>query len=222
VRCPAHPVALRLLAAARAAGIDGIVAPSANRFGRISPTTAAHVREELGEAVAVVLDGGPCAVGIESTIVDVSGAAPRVLRPGMITEAAIAECLGTPLGAADASAPRVSGALPAHYAPRTPLLLLAAADCAPRVLARLTTGAHIALLASRAVVQAVGAHAALRSVIAAADADGYARTLYANLRALDAADCTLIVIEATPSAEAWRGIADRLQRAAQGHSLPPA
>ena len=222
VRCPAHPVALRLLHAARAAGIDGIVAPSANRFGRISPTTAAHVREELGDAIAVVLDGGACEVGIESTIVDLTGPVPRVLRPGMITAAALAECLGAPLGAADASAPRVSGALPAHYAPRTPLLLLAAADCAPRVLARLTAGERVALLASQATLQAVGPHAGLSSVTAAPDADAYARTLYAHLRGLDAANCTLIVVEAPPPGEAWRGIADRLQRAAQGHSLPPA
>ncbi len=221
IRCPAHPVALGLLHAARAAGIDGIVAPSANRFGRISPTTAAHVREELGNAVAIVLDGGPCDVGIESTIVDLTGPAPRVLRPGMITGAALAECLGAPLGAADATAPRVSGALPAHYAPRTPLVLLAAAECKTHAQARLAAGDRVALLASAHTAQTLGAHAGLRSVTAASDADGYARTLYANLRALDAAGCALIVVEAPPSGAAWHGIADRLQRAAQGHTLLP-
>jgi L-threonylcarbamoyladenylate synthase len=222
VRCPAHPVALRLLAAARAAGIDGIVAPSANRFGRISPTTAAHVREELGDAVAVVLDGGPCAVGIESTIADVSAAEPRVLRPGMLTAQDIADCLGSALGHADAAAPRVSGALPAHYAPRTPLVLLAGGDCANHVHQRLAAGERVAVLAGTGLVQSLGAHAGLRTLTAAPDADGYARALYANLRELDAAGCALIVVEAPPPGAAWRGIADRLQRAAQGHSLPPA
>jgi L-threonylcarbamoyladenylate synthase len=216
VRCPAHPVALRLLRAAREAGIDGLVAPSANRFGRISPTTAAHVREELGDAVALVLDGGPCEVGIESTIVDLSGAAPRVLRPGMITAEAIEECLGAATAAAGAGAPRVSGALPAHYAPATPLELLPTADCAARVHALLAGGHRVGVLASAATLHAVGADPRLLAVIAPDTPEAFARALYASLRELDASACARLVVEAPPDAPAWRGIADRLLRASRG------
>jgi len=213
VRCPAHPVALRLLRAARAAGIDGIVAPSANRFGRISPTTAAHVREELADAVAMVLDGGPCAVGIESTIVDVSGERPRVLRPGMITEEDVADCLGAALDEATAAAPRVSGALPSHYAPVTPLELLDADHCAARVRILLGSGQRVALLASANTLRALGVAADLLAVPAPVTPEAYARTLYSSLRELDAAGCARIVVETPPPGAAWRGITDRLRRA---------
>ncbi len=213
VRCPAHPVALRLLRAARAAGIDGIVAPSANRFGRISPTTAAHVREELAGAVAMVLDGGPCAVGIESTIVDVSGARPRVLRPGMITEEDVADCLGAGLGEATAAAPRVSGALPSHYAPVTPLELLDSAHCVARVRTLLDGGQRVALLASAATLRALGTVPGLLALPAPATPETYARTLYASLRDLDGGGCARILVETPPPGAAWRGITDRLRRA---------
>jgi L-threonylcarbamoyladenylate synthase len=213
VRCPAHPVALRLLRAARAAGIDGIVAPSANRFGRISPTTAAHVREELADAVAMVLDGGPCAVGIESTIVDVSGERPRVLRPGMITEEDAADCLGAGLGEATAVAPRVSGALPSHYAPVTPLELLDSAHCVARARALLGGGQRVALLAPAATLRALGAAAGLLAMPAPAASEAYARSLYASLRALDSGGCARILVETPPPGAAWRGITDRLRRA---------
>lgn len=214
VRCPDHPLALALLRAAASVGIDGIVAPSANRFGRISPTTAAHVVEELGAAVAVVLDGGPCVVGIESTIVDLSSGAPRVLRPGMITEDEIAHCVGATPMPAPADAPRVSGALPAHYAPRTPLELVTA-DCAARVRALQAQGERVGLFASAQVV----ASEVEERVIAPADPADYARALYATLRALDASACTRIVVEAPPELPAWQGIRDRLQRAAQGSGV---
>lgn len=213
VRCPDHRLALALLRAAATVGIDGIVAPSANRFGRISPTTAAHVVEELGAAVAVVLDGGPCAVGIESTIVDLSSGRPRVLRPGMITEADIARVLGAATAPASADAPRVSGALPAHYAPRTPLDLVAG-DCAAHVRALQAAGERVGLFAS---AQVATASAALGPcVMAPAEPAAYARALYATLRALDASACTRIVVEAPPDLPAWLGIRDRLLRAAQG------
>jgi L-threonylcarbamoyladenylate synthase len=213
VRCPAHPVALRLLRAARAAGIDGIVAPSANRFGRISPTTAAHVREELADAVAMVLDGGPCAVGIESTIVDVSGERPRVLRPGMITEEDVADCLGAGLGEATAISPRVSGALPSHYAPLTPLELLDSAHCVARARALLGGDQRVALLAPAATLRALGAAAGLLAMPAPATPEAYARSLYASLRALDSGGCARILVETPPPGAAWRGITDRLRRA---------
>ena len=123
VRIPGHPLALQLL---RAFGA-GIAAPSANRFGRISPTTAQHVRDELGDRVALVLDGGACQVGIESTILDLSATAPRILRPGRVSPSALASVLGAwPVTGAAADGPRVSGSLEAHYAPTTPLELVTA------------------------------------------------------------------------------------------------
>ncbi|MEO8003262.1 MAG: L-threonylcarbamoyladenylate synthase, partial [Betaproteobacteria bacterium] len=120
VRVPSHPVAQQLLRAFN----GGIAGPSANRFGRLSPTTAAHVREELGAAVDLVLDGGPCEVGIESTIVDVTRATPAVLRPGRITALQIEEALATAVGDTAPGRPRVSGSLDSHYAPQLPLTLV--------------------------------------------------------------------------------------------------
>jgi len=131
LRCPSHPVAQALLSAFKG-GQGGIAAPSANRFGHVSPTTAQHVREEFGSSVEV-LDGGPCEVGIESTIIDLSRGFAALLRPGHITPRQIADVLGVaprlPDGS-DATAPRASGTLKAHYAPRTPLALLTLDDIA--------------------------------------------------------------------------------------------
>lgn len=219
VRCPDHPLAHALLEAAQAAGIDGIVAPSANRFGRLSPTSAAHVIEELGAAVAVVLDGGSCAVGIESTIVDVSGGVPRVLRPGMITDDDIRACtgaIGTPDD--DTVPPRVAGALPAHYAPRTPLELVAPEHYVARVAALRATGEVVGLFAPPAILAACapGAHAVAAPTAPAA----YARALYATLRTLDAGECRRIVVAMPPAGAAWQGIRDRLTRAARGSQAP--
>ena len=129
VRCPAHPVAQSLLKTARAHGVLGVAAPSANRFGRVSPTTAAHVAEEfaeLGDEQLLILDGGACPVGIESTIVDFSRGAPVLLRPGMVTPAQIEAACGLPLRARDEAAPRASGTLESHYAPRAQVRLMAA------------------------------------------------------------------------------------------------
>ncbi|MGE3773117.1 MAG: L-threonylcarbamoyladenylate synthase [Gammaproteobacteria bacterium] len=212
VRCPDHPLAHALLEAAQAAGIDGIVAPSANRFGRISPTTAAHVVAELGAAVAVVLDGGPCRVGIESTIVDLSGGQPRILRPGMIAAEDIEACIGALAEGKAAAAPRVSGALPSHYAPRTPLELVAAEDCVARVAALTAQGEILGLFAPAAVVDACALPA--RALVAPPEAGAYARCLYANLRALDDSGCTRILVATPPDTATWRGIRDRLARAA--------
>lgn len=214
VRCPAHPLALRLLRDCDAAGVRGLVAPSANRFGRISPTDAAHVEAEFGDSLAAVLDGGPCAVGIESTIVDCAGIQPRVLRPGMVTEAEIATALGAPLGRADAGAPRVSGALPAHYAPRTPLKLLPAEALLARAKALLDTGQTPAVLAFGAVCATLGS--TVSTLLAPALAADYARTLYRDLRRLDTLGAAEILVETPPGSPAWRGIQDRLERAARG------
>ena len=125
LRCPAHPVARDLLVAARALGVAGVAAPSANRFGRVSPTQARHVVDEF-EPGLWVLDGGDCEVGIESSIVDCSRAHPVLLRPGVLTAAEIEAAAGEPLRAPDAQAPRASGTLVAHYAPRAVVRLYAA------------------------------------------------------------------------------------------------
>jgi L-threonylcarbamoyladenylate synthase len=210
LRVPNHPLALQLLREFD----EGVAAPSANRFGRISPTTAAHVCEELGAAVALVLDGGPCAVGIESTILDLSGAAPRILRPGMLDAAAIGRVLGAvPAFGGTPDAPRVSGSLEAHYAPRTRLQLVAAADLAATAGGALDAGLRIAVLAAQTPVLD---HPGISWRPASVDPTQFAHDLYASLRELDAMACDLILVAAPPDAEAWRAVGDRLRRAAAG------
>ncbi|MCU0869219.1 MAG: L-threonylcarbamoyladenylate synthase [Burkholderiales bacterium] len=203
VRVPAHPVAQALLAAFG----GGVAAPSANRFGRLSPTSAAHVRDELGAAVDHVLDvpGAPDpAVGIESAIVDVSRAQPVLLRPGMIGRAALEAALGACLATPDAAAPRASGTLASHYAPRTPTVLVPSAHLTQAL------QADDAVLARRAP-----AGRPTRAWIAApADAAAYAHALYANLRTLDASGAARLVVEAVPDSAAWEAVRDRLARAA--------
>ncbi len=213
LRVPGHPTALALLRAfsGEEGGkhYSGIAAPSANKFGRISPTTAEHVRAELGNAVDLVLEGGDCAVGIESTIVDLSRGRAVLLRPGRITREELALALGTEVALPDARAPRVSGALASHYAPATPLYL-AATNELPQRLAALA-GKKLAVLAR------VEPPAGLREVIwhiAPREAAAYAHELYASLRRLDAMGCAAILVEAPPEAAEWQGVRDRLKRAA--------
>lgn len=208
LRVPDHPVALQLL---RAFG-GGIAAPSANRFGRISPTTAQHVAEELDGRVAMILDGGPCDVGIESTIIDLSGGEPVILRPGVIGVQAIAAVIGRRprlRGEGEhhaAAMPRVSGSLAAHYAPRTPMRLVAAGELA-------RAPADSAIL-SRTVECPASRH--VMCIDAPFDAHGYAHELYASLRALDASGATQILVEEIPADAAWDAIRDRLGRAVVG------
>jgi len=220
LRMPAHPVALALI---ERAGIP-IAAPSANRSNEISPTTAQHVERSLGSCVDLVLDGGATTVGIESTVVDVTGAAPRVLRPGMITAIEIARVANV-AGVADvasagrvaapareaAEAPRSPGMLGKHYAPRGRVMLVpareldAAADTARRDVA---AGRRVgALVFTSLGVTGVQEHTM------ATDPGAYARHLYATLHALDIAGCELIIVEEPPRSEEWRGVVDRLQRA---------
>lgn len=209
LRVPSHPVAQALL---RAFG-GGVVAPSANRFGRVSATTAAHVRAEFGEAVDCILDGGECEVGIESTIVDVSAAQPALLRPGWITVRDIETVLGSPLAPPRADSPRASGTLAKHYAPKTPVMLVEA-DLIYELAASLTRqGKKLAVLAREARRPMIEP---LTWVAASRDAAGYAHQLYASLRALDAADADVIIVEAPPATLEWAAIRDRLMRAAAG------
>jgi len=212
LRIPGHPVALELLRAFAGdeggRAFSGVAAPSANKFGRISPTTAEHVRAELGAAVETVLDGGECGVGIESTIVDLSRGRAVLLRPGAITLAQIAAVLGAEVELPDAAAPRVSGALDSHYAPRTPLHLVPAAELPAKLVA--LRGKKLAVLARAA------APPGLKDVnwqTAPRGAAGYAHELYASLRRLDALGCAAILVEAPPSAPEWQGVNDRLRRA---------
>ncbi|MCX7164998.1 MAG: L-threonylcarbamoyladenylate synthase [Rhodocyclales bacterium] len=218
LRVPNHPLALQLLrefdGTNGGANGGGLAAPSANRFGHVSPTTAAHVSEELGDAVALILDGGPCAVGIESTILDLSGGEPRILRPGMLDATVIGAVLGrVPAFGGDQDAPRVSGSLEAHYAPRTPLQLVATAELATTARKALVAGQRIAVLAAQPLIPE---HQNLVWRRASAKPAQFAHDLYARLRELDALRCDLILVAAPPADEVWRAVADRLRRAAAG------
>ena len=211
LRVPNHPLALELLRAFD----GGVAAPSANRFGRISPTTAAHVREELGGCVPLILDGGPCPVGIESTILDLSRGKAVLLRPGAIGAADIAKVIGRAPGTAapHAGAPRVSGSLEAHYAPRTPLVLVSSDGLLFALRSALVAGEKVAVLAPTA--QAIS-HDLVSWHRAPADPAGFAHDLYAGLRALDALGCARILVQQPPAGETWLAVNDRLRRAAAG------
>lgn len=212
LRIPGHPVAFDLLKTFSGTEggrrYSGVAAPSANRFGRISPTTAEHVRAELGDAVDLVLDGGECEVGIESTIIDLSRGRAVLLRPGQITPARIAAVLGAEVQAPDAAAPRTPGALESHYAPRTPMYLVPAAELRARLAA--LRGKKLAVLARAEApsgLKDIYWQAAPRAVA------GYAHELYASLRRLDELGCELILVEAPPAVPGWQGVNDRLRRA---------
>jgi L-threonylcarbamoyladenylate synthase len=213
LRVPAHPVARALLAAFAREGGRGIAAPSANRFGRISPTTAAHVADDLGDAVAMILDGGPCDVGIESTIVAFADGEPVLLRPGGIGVDALARVLGRAPRSPDATAPRASGTLASHYAPRTPARLVDPAALVREASRGAAPEARIAVLARVAARPAgfVGPW-----IAAPHDPLRYAHDLYANLRALDRPGIDLMLIEAPPDDGAWLAVRDRLTRATRG------
>jgi len=216
LRVPGHPVALELLRRFAAAAGDhaGIAAPSANRFGRISPTTAAHVAEELGDRVPLILDGGPCKVGIESTIVDCSREEPVVLRPGHISPVHLAAVLGRqPEIATSKGAPRVSGSLEAHYAPTTPMRLIAGERLLDFINAQRHRGSKCAVISANQPPQAGMPHAWR---LMPADPVGYAHDIYAALRDMDHAGVDLIVVEALPSSADWSAVADRLRRAVAG------
>lgn len=206
LRCPSHPVAQSLLRGFARNGSGGVAAPSANRFGHVSPTTAQHVRDEFGPGLPVI-DGGPCEVGLESTIIDLSRGVPVLLRPGAITRDELAAVLGAAPSDRDADAPRASGTLAAHYAPGTPLRLVdaAALDGTPAGAGR------CAVLAFRENMPRAAAF-----IAAPTDPSRYAHDLYANLRALDAAGAEVILVESPPHTPSWEAINDRLARAAAG------
>ena len=215
LRCPSHPVARALLEACRSLPgrpVMGLAAPSANKFGRVSPTTAAHVEAEFGEGL-LVLDGGPCDVGIESTIVDCTRNAPVLLRPGGIgreeIEAACGLRLLSPEEAAGA-APRASGTLEAHYAPNAKVRLMDAAALQTALNLLGADAANIAVY-SRAILQTPSPHVLRRRM--PDDAAATAQQLFAVLREFDARGVRLIWVETPPAGAAWDGVRDRLQRA---------
>jgi L-threonylcarbamoyladenylate synthase len=207
IRVPQHPMAQQLLTAFG----GGIAAPSANRYGRLSPTRAEHVREELGEAVRVILDGGECQIGLESTIVSFEGEQVRLLRPGSITAPQIRAVVGElALGSAGDS-PRVPGSTPTHYAPTTPLTIVPAGEVDAQADAASAGGRRIAVLAQRLPLRS---HKYVTWVNAGRRPEAYARDLYTNLRTLDKAGCQKILVQAVPDGERWEAIRDRLLRAA--------
>ena len=203
LRVPSHPVAHELLEMFQ----GGIAAPSANRFGLVSPTTAAHVREDLGAEVDLVLEGGASEVGIESTIIDLSSGAAALLRPGSISRADLEDVLRSKIEEKSLSSPRHSGGLERHYAPRTPARLVSAHDL-DKEIEKLKQ--RVAVLAFSRPDERVDYWLRMPRNPA-----GFARRLYAALRELDTAGCDTILVEAPPEAPAWAAVRDRLQRACE-------
>ena len=207
IRVPAHPMAQQLL---NAFG-GGIAAPSANRYGRLSPTRAEHVREEFGEAVRVVLDGGECQIGLESTIVSFEGEQVRLLRPGSVTAAQLREVLGELTLGAGGDSPRVPGGSPTHYAPTTPMTIVPSGEIDAQADAASSGGRRVAVLAQRLPLRS---HKYVTWINAGRRPESYGHDLYNNLRTLDKAGCQRILVQRVPDGEAWEAIHDRLQRAA--------
>lgn len=220
LRVPDHPVALDLLQHGTNDRKRALAAPSANRFGHISPTTAAHVREELGEAVDMILDGGHCTVGLESTIVGFHDQTVTLLRPGGISLAALEAVLGTPvtLSAGISTTTRVSGSLASHYAPDTPLEVLSAAPLQQRAAHLVSQGSQVAVMArSSSLLNSLQGIAAY-CLAMPETAPAYGSRLYAILRQLDRQGFDCILAESPPAGTDWLAVADRLQRASHGTS----
>jgi L-threonylcarbamoyladenylate synthase len=206
LRCPSHPVARELLRRFVAHGGSGVAAPSANRFGKVSPTTAAHVAADLGADAPLILDGGAAEVGVESTIVDLTRTTPVLLRPGRIGREALALALGASPTDRDAEAPRASGTLAAHYRPETRLELVSSHALAARAAAAGPSG--------------LGVWSRVRPVPpvahwepAAADPAAFEAALYDTLRRLDALALHRVLVETPPADAAWEAVRDRLSRA---------
>ncbi len=215
LRVPAHPVALELL---RLFG-GGVAAPSANRFGRVSPTEAQHVAEELGAAVDLILDGGPCRVGIESTIVDLSQDEPVILRPGGITREQLEETLGRPVALRTGGPVRAPGQHPVHYAPRARVVVVDSPAEARRSIEELAAaGQRLALLA----LELIGDLSAdVKFITMSSNEEEMARELYRAFRQADALGLDAIVVVAPPASGLGLAIRDRLRRAAHAGAANP-
>jgi L-threonylcarbamoyladenylate synthase len=203
IRVPSHPMAQQLLTAFG----GGIAAPSANRFGRLSPTKPEHVREELGNAVHVILDGGDSPIGLESTIVSCLGNEARLLRPGFITRSQLAQVVDLAIGGA---VPRVSGDRLLHYAPSTPLAIVSSDDLERYAGEFVARQEKVAVLAMRPPLHT---QRYMTWINAGKKPDAYAHNLYNHLRTLDSAGCARILVQEPPQDERWAAILDRLQRA---------
>jgi L-threonylcarbamoyladenylate synthase len=202
LRVPAHPVAQELLTVLG----RSIAAPSANRFGLVSPTTAAHVREDLGKDVDLVLEGGPSEVGIESTIIDLSAGTPTLLRPGRISRSDLEAVLKIKVEEKNSTSPRHSGGLERHYAPRTPARLVPCYDLDKEIAC---LKERVAVLAFSRPDERVDYWLRMPR-----DPQVYAKKLYGALRELDSAGCDEILVEAPPDTPEWAAVRDRLARAA--------
>ncbi|MGW1537641.1 L-threonylcarbamoyladenylate synthase [Streptomyces aureus] len=208
VRVPDHPLALALLSAFG----GGVTAPSANRFGSVSPTTADHVRAELGDAVDFVLDGGSCQVGVESTIVDVTGETPSILRPGGVTREDLEAVLGHPVSVPSTSGVRVPGQHPSHYAPRARVVLVEPEKVVAEAELAQEAGHQVGVFLPPSFADAaVKAHAV---VALPGSLDAYAQGLYGFLRELDQQGCDLIVASLPVEEGLGLAVANRLRRAA--------
>jgi L-threonylcarbamoyladenylate synthase len=207
IRVPGHPMAQQLLTAFG----GGIAAPSANRYGHISPTRAEHVRDELGDAVKIVLDGGECQLGVESTIVSCAEDPVRLLRPGAVTLSQLRSVVGDVVVGADAMAPRVPGSTQAHYAPTTPLEIVPGDGLEVFAASLNDQGGRVAVLAMRLPLKTLPL---VTWINAGRKPQTYAHDLYANLRTLDKAGCARILVQEVPADERWDAVRDRLQKAA--------
>jgi L-threonylcarbamoyladenylate synthase len=206
LRVPRHPVAQELLA--RLGG--AIAAPSANRFGRVSPTTSQHVRQEFGDELELILDGGDCQVGLESTIVDLTNDAPEILRPGYVTAEQIEQTLGMPLGTPADSSTRCAGRLASHYAPQARVEIVAAHELGSRFAALTASGLRVAVIG---IAPSNGIPEAHRIAVPP-DIEAYAQQLYSLLRAIDDAGFEVALVTLPPETGLGTAVADRLRRAA--------
>jgi L-threonylcarbamoyladenylate synthase len=214
VRVPSHPMALQLLTAFG----GGIAAPSANRYGHVSPTRAEHVREEFGDSVRVLLDGGECKVGLESTIVACVNGEVRLLRPGHVTLSQLRREVGEVVSGAGADSPRVPGSSAAHYAPLTPLRLVPAGQLERLAQELSAGGVRVGVLAQR---PPLGAFRSITWINAGSRLDSYTHDLYAHLRTLDKMEASWLLVQDVPTDEAWDAVRDRLMRAAAGTAPDP-
>ena len=211
VRVPAHPMAQQLLTAFG----GGIAAPSANRYGHVSPTRAEHVRDEFGSSIQLVLDGGECKLGLESTIIACLDGCVRLLRPGAVTLSQLQRVVGEVLVDASAKGPRVPGSQHAHYAPSTALSIIPGDDLEKIVASMGDSGLRAAVLAMR---PPLGTYPLVTWINAGQRPEAYAHVLYAHLRTLDKVGAARILVQELPGDERWDAARDRLQRAAAASS----
>src|SRR5688572_7300316 len=209
IRIPSHPMARQLLDAFG----GGIAAPSANRYGRLSATRAEHVEDEFGDAVKIILDGGECQLGLESTIVSCIAGEVRLLRPGAVTLTQLRGVAGSVSIGPDKSSPRVPGSAASHYAPVTPLTIVPGGEIDALAESLSEGGQRIAVLAQRLPMKT---YETVTWINAGKRAEAFGHDLYANLRTLDKAGCARILVQEVPGDERWDAVRDRLARAAVG------